>query len=215
MLKRKLDSVEILQEPYKQTYRHLADKKKKKSKYESEETDPIPFPLPDNNMNACSDSGRVISFKASQTVNIMLPNENALSCHSLGTLFKNHVSQHKAPLLLVFHDSTPSEDGTQTHVEIINDLCNKYPNSIVCVSDKIPPNNRLNMTRIEDTHAYLAKELRALHPLGGGRAPLDCLVFIDSDLRQRGFVPITNKRRDALKDIADHTLQYLIWEQQR
>lgn len=43
---------------------------------------------------------------------------------------------------------------------------------------------------VEDPHGYIARECGVLHPMGGGRLALDCMVIIDSELRQRAIIPL-------------------------
>lgn len=200
---------------------------KRKQTNEKETFDPIPFPLPENNNNVSCDKDKrnPISFEQNNEVNVHLPKSSeVLIKNSIYDLFQTHSKVNNSPVALLFtgpvltdNSSTSNfcDDGCSYVEYLSNNVGSKYLNSLVAVTNSFDAEkNSYPISIIQDENAYLAKLFRTLHPIGGGRIALDCIVFLDSDLHQRGLVPlytITNTER--LLDVVNDTLQYLQWEQ--
>lgn len=172
---------------------------------------PIPFPLPANNKNVSCDAdvARYIEVDSDVSVKLLLPSALPVS----STIRDLFASAGKSPVALIFYDAVDSQ-AEQFLSEISLSIAKQYPNALVAVSNHVESNQYL-FSQIEDESAYLAKQFRILHPLGGGRAAINSIVFVDSHLRQRGLVPIHSVSPDCVVPIIDHTLKYLWWEEHR
>lgn len=188
----------------------------KRSRQEEEKFDPIPFPLPAENSNVSCDKDKRIQFPPDQRVHVHLPHTDQTLQDTVQNLFEQHAQTNNLPVVLMFQGPICDDEDDMTAFDCLTrQLGGLYPNSLVTVTNRFEPKtNHRNTTIIEDDNAHLAKLFRALHPVGGGRIAIDCLVFLDSEMHQRGFVPLgTISNQPALLDIVDHTLRYLLWEQ--
>lgn len=190
----------------------------KRSRQEEERFDPIPFPLPaeNNNVSCDKDKRDRVQFSPDQRVQVHLPHSSDTLLDTAQNLFEQHSQTNKLPVVLMFQGPIYDDEDDITAFDCLTrQLGGLYQNSLVIVTNHFEPTtNHRNVTVIEDKNAHLAKLFRALHPVGGGRIALDCLVFLDSEMHQRGFVPLgTISNQPALLDIVDHTLRYLLWEQ--
>jgi hypothetical protein len=129
------------------------------------------------------------------------------------------------PRVLVFHG--PAGEG-DTHVKYLEDLGSRYPlNTIIGVTNKLDDlsgNYDYGISQIEDSQGLLAREFRVLHPLGGGRISMDCIVFLghceSGRYEFRGFVPLCSgigrvhapSDLESLKGMVDDSLQALFYE---
>uniref|UniRef100_A0A060T884 malate dehydrogenase n=1 Tax=Blastobotrys adeninivorans TaxID=409370 RepID=A0A060T884_BLAAD len=175
----------------------------------SKGVDFIANPPPANNVSCDADVARYIEVDSDVSVKLLPPAALPVS----STIRDLFASAGKSPVALIFYDAVDSQ-AEQFLSEISLSIASQYPNALVAVSNHVESNPYL-FSQIEDESAYLAKQFRILHPLGGGRAAINSLVFVDSHLRQRGLVPIHSVSPDSVVPIIDHTLKYLWWEEHR
>lgn len=57
------------------------------------------------------------------------------------------------------------------------------------VSTSVTSNEYL-FPHIKDSQGHLTRALRATHPMGGGKAPIDSIAILDTSFRKRFFAPV-------------------------
>jgi hypothetical protein len=108
--------------------------------------------------------------------------------------------QHRGrPMLLIFSsgplESLRSNRNFETMLQTARSAAKFATVAVVGIR---PSQQSFGLQYIEDHHGDIARECGVLHPLGGGRIVLDCMVIIDSNQRQRAVIPLGMENKGGI-----------------
>lgn len=115
------------------------------------------------------------------------------------------------PMLLIFSSEPFNSSAGESYFQDLLQAARTVSKfATVAVVSKHKSGDLFGLHHIEDFEGHIARECGVLDPLGGGRIPLDCLVIIDSNQRQRAVVPLGARYRGLPFDVVVESLRSLI-----